>query len=59
MTQKVANKKTYATPRNKVLKLEVEFILDTVPGAFRQPIGLMRWIANNPYVVSVDLKEEE
>lgn len=39
-------------------KLEVTFILDSVPGAFHHPEDLMRWIAQNPYVDTVSLVQE-
>ena len=35
------------------LKMEVEFILDQVPGAFHQPDDLINWIMQNPYVTGV------
>lgn len=59
----VINEKSYA-PVGKntihpIIKLEVEAILDLVPGAFHQPEDLMRWIATNPYVRSVRLKTEK
>lgn len=38
--------------------LKVQFILDLVPGAFHQPEDLMTWIAQNPYVASVELIQD-
>lgn len=42
----------------RLLSLKVQFILDLVPGAFHQPEDLMKWIASNPYVASVELIQE-
>jgi len=53
---KIENSRTYATEARKTHKLEVEFILDMVPGTFHRPEDLMRWICENPYVKSVTLK---
>lgn len=39
--------------------LQVEFILDMVPGAFHQPEDLINWIIQNPYVTGVTFKGEE
>lgn len=35
------------------LKLEVEFVLDPVSGAFHQPEDLINWIMQNQYVTGV------
>ncbi len=40
-------------------ELKVTFILDMFSGAFHQPEDLMNWIAQNPYVDTVSLVEEE
>ena len=53
----VTNDKSYASPKDKVHKLTVEFILDIVPGTFAQPEDLMNWIASNPYVKTVKLEK--
>ena len=37
--------------------LEVTFITDMFQGAFHNPEDLMNWIAQNPYVDTVTLKE--
>jgi hypothetical protein len=42
----------------KQFKLEVDCILDMVPGAFSSPEDLMNWIATNPYVRKVTMVEE-
>lgn len=39
--------------------LEVEFILDMVPGAFHQPEDLINWIMQNPYVTGVTFRNKE
>jgi hypothetical protein len=33
--------------------MQVEYILDLVPGAFHQPEDLVRWMVNHPYITSV------
>lgn len=38
--------------------LNVEFILDMVPGAFHQPEDLINWILTNPYVTTVTFNTE-
>ena len=40
------------TPHRKIT-LVVEAITDMVPGAFHQPIDLIKWINQNPYVRAV------
>lgn len=39
--------------------MEVEFILDQVPGAFHQPEDLINWIMQNPYVTGVTFEPKE
>lgn len=39
--------------------LEVEFILDMVPGQYHQPDDLINWIMQNPYVTGVTFNVEE
>lgn len=42
------------TPNNHTRhKLEVEFILDSVPGSFFDPKDLINWIMQNPYVTTI------
>jgi len=53
------NEKTYATPQSKTYKMEVEFVLDMVPGAFAQPQDLMEWICQNSYVKQVTFDVEQ
>ena len=52
----VVNEKAYKplTPRQG-FTLEVEAIVDLVPGAWDDPQDLMRWITSNSYVQSVTL----
>jgi hypothetical protein len=38
-------------------ELSVTFITDLVPGAYHQPIDLMNWMLQNPYVEAVELVE--
>ena len=33
--------------------MQVEYILDLVPGAFHQPEDLVRWMSNHPYITKV------
>lgn len=61
--KQIVNTKGYAyfdgKPNNQKRKvLEVTFITDMVPGRFHNPEDLMEWIASNPYVDTVTLREE-
>ena len=47
------NPNTYARPGRRTYKLEVEFCLDMVPGAWHVPQDLMKWIAQHSYVKEV------
>jgi len=58
MANKVINENTYATPIRPRIMLTVEAITDMVPGAFHDITDLMNWICQNPYVVSVEMKED-
>ena len=51
----VENKNTYAGITSPRITLKINAITDQVPGAFHDPIDLMNWIAQNPYVESVEL----
>jgi hypothetical protein len=55
------NPNTYATANRTTYKMEVEFCLDMVPGAFAAPQDLMEWICQNPYVkrVTFDIDQME
>jgi hypothetical protein len=33
--------------------MQVEYILDIVPGSFHQPEDLVRWMSNHPYITKV------
>ena len=44
------------TPRPRH-EIRVTFITDMVPGAFHDPEDMVRWIASNPYVDTVELVE--
>lgn len=53
------NPNTYARPNQKTHKIEVEFVLDAVPGAWHQPEDLMQWITQHSYVKCVRLLSDE
>lgn len=53
------NSNTYATPKRKTFKMEVEFCLDMVPGPYAQPQDLMEWICQNPYVKAVTFDTDQ
>lgn len=56
---KIVNKDAYKpNAYSKIVKLEVEVMLDAVPGAWHEPEDIMNWIASHSYVQSVTLKEE-
>jgi hypothetical protein len=55
----IVNDRTYASPQREVHKLEVEFVLDLVPGPFAQPEDLMKWLIQNPYVKGVHYVTED
>jgi hypothetical protein len=48
------------TPDNRPrLKLEVEFVLDDVPGAWHMPEDLVNWILSHSYVTGVAFNLED
>ncbi len=51
------NKETYAKEHTKTFKMEVEFMLDRVPGAWHTPQDLMEWICQHSYVKQVTFDE--
>tara|TARA_R110000822_G_scaffold177268_1_gene317256 strand:- start:1214 stop:1597 length:384 start_codon:yes stop_codon:yes gene_type:complete len=54
----IVNPSSYAGSRDIVRTMEVNFILDQVPGAYNKPIDLMKWINGNSYVHSVTYDDE-
>ena len=52
---KITDERAYKSgPIHKQIKLEVIVMLDAVPGAWHEPIDIMRWIASHNYVQSVE-----
>jgi hypothetical protein len=39
--------------------MQVEYILDIVPGAWHQPEDLAKWMANHPYITKVTYTPKE
>lgn len=59
MSKTIVNNKAFKpTPGSKVITLEVQVLLDDVPGPYHKPKDVMRWIASHSYVQSVTLKGE-
>lgn len=49
----ITNKNTYAKPHHPTHLLTVEFITDSVPGPWHNPLDLAQWIAQQSYVKTV------
>lgn len=55
-SMKIVNTKAYKpTAISTVIELKVKVLLDEVPGAWHDPEDIMNWMANNPYIQSVEL----
>lgn len=54
----IVNPSSYAGSRDIVRTMQVNFILDGVPGAYHTPIDLMKWINGNSYVHSVTYDDD-
>ena len=54
----IVNANSYAGARDTVHKMEVNFILDQVAGAYHTPIDLMNWINGHSYVDSVSYDDK-
>jgi hypothetical protein len=54
----ITNQNSYAQSTSRPRKtLTVTFITDQVAGAYHDPVDLMKWIAQNPYVATVTYEE--
>jgi hypothetical protein len=59
MSKTIENPNRYESKFAKKVKIEIELMLDMVPGAWHEPEDFMKWVCQHNYVQSVTLVEKD